>query len=143
MEIHEAGTEVLENKGFLCVFLLPGNCGDADQCSADYPPAGDGPSMWKRNTQTRTNPYEIRARLFLVQYEIFMPGVHQVRILNQTKSYHRRNFYTDQKQPNERLKWNTPILQSLNQRKALFLQRFWRNSDLPWLKGSVRRAAKP
>ena len=37
MEIHEAGTEVLENKGFLCVFLLPGNCGDADQCSADYP----------------------------------------------------------------------------------------------------------
>ena len=134
---------MLENKGFLCVFLLPGNCEAELSVICGLSPAEDGPSTWKRNTQTRTNPYEIRARLFLVQYEFFMPGFHQVRILNQTGSYHRRNFYTGQKQPNERLKWNTPILQSLNQRKALFLQRFWRNSDLPWLKGSVRRAAKP
>ena len=31
MEIHEAGTEVLENKGFLCVFLLPETVRLSDQ----------------------------------------------------------------------------------------------------------------
>ena len=37
MEIHEAGTQVLENKGFLCVFLLQETVRLSDRQSVDNP----------------------------------------------------------------------------------------------------------
>ena len=37
MEIQEAGTEVLENKGFLCVFLLPETVRLSDRQYVDIP----------------------------------------------------------------------------------------------------------